>query len=172
MMLPQIRLPAASLTDVEAIQIAFPDAPEWSKVSLDTLLGLARGFDEEPSCAGSALTELAQRGSPEVTGLCRAILEAKSPDVWLHATALSLLLSADCMAGFDAAMHLVDDRSPVLLNEVIEALNYEHQGDLRNEVHRHPIVPLVQRCIAGFNNEELKFRDLFIANFGAGPLTP
>lgn len=168
----KIRLPVASLTDAEAIQIAFPDEPEWSEVSLETLLGLARGFDQEPSCASSALTELAHRGSPEVIGLCRMILEAKSPDVWQHATALSLLLSADCMAGFDAAMHLVNDRSPVLLNEVIEVLNYEHQGDLRNEVHRHPIVPLVQRCIAGFNNEELKFRDLFITNFGAGPLTP
>lgn len=69
-------------------------------------------------------------------------------------------------------MHLVNDRSPVLLNEVIEALNYEHQGDLRTEVHLHPIVPLVQRCIAGFSNEELKFRDLFIANFGSGDVKP
>jgi hypothetical protein len=136
------------VNEAQWIQVAFPSEPDWSEVSSAVLVELVEGQADEPSCAQSALTELKRRSHPETERLCYTLLSGGTADKWLRAGALGILLSLNPLSGLDAALQLVEHCEMEIFEEIIEAMNYEHQGSLSGLVHQHPIVPFVKARLA------------------------
>lgn len=159
--------PSNQLSEAECIRIAYPSEPEWKTLSDTTLVELVREFWMEPSCAGLALNQLANRRHPMAEELCNYLLQAEDSDQWLRAGALDKLMFLNPLDGLNKAMALLENDCYGVLEEVIVVLNYEHQGPLSDEIHRHPIVPMVKRRIAQRGADSVDFSDKFAANFGA-----
>ena len=155
------------MDEATSIQVAFPSEPRWSEVSDSALIQLVKAYEAEPSCAESALAELKTRGHPETENLCLALLSSEAADIFLRAGALGILLSVSPLRGLDAAVNLVEKCELELVEELIEALNYEHQGSLSSAVHQHPIVQHVRARLAQPGGIRATFGPLFIENFGA-----
>lgn len=155
------------MDEATSIQIAFPSEPSWSEVSDATLIQLVETHNCEPSCAQSAMTELRNRSHPETERLCHHLLSSQTADKWLRAGALGNLLSFNPLGGLDVALDLVGKCEIELLEEVIEALNYEHEGPLSAAVHQHPIVPRVRARLGQLGGNRAAFGKLFVQNFGA-----
>ena len=155
------------MDEATSIQLAFPSEPSWSTVSDVVLIQLVEAHEGEPSCAEAALVELRTREHLETKRLCRGLLSSGGADKWLRAGALGVLLSLDVLRGLDFAMTLIETCELELVEEIIEALNYEHQGDMSSVVHRHPIVQLVMERLAQPSGREAGFGQLFVENFGA-----
>jgi hypothetical protein len=149
------------------IQCAFPSEPSWSAVSDTALIQLVKTYENSQESAESALIELKDRGYPETENLCCDLLSSNVADKWLQAGALGILLSLNPIRGFDVALDLIDQCEFELVEQVIEALNYEHQGSLSEIVHNHPIVKSVMTRLAQTDGVRTEFDQLFIKNFGA-----
>lgn len=155
------------MTEAQWIQLAFPAEPDWETVSDDALIELVEDFQGEPSCAQWAMTELKLRKHPRATGLCEVVLQDRKADRWLRAGAIGHLLSLDPIHGLDTALGWIDTCESELLEEIIEALNYEHQGERAEVVHRHAIVQRVRDRLKGDELDRQDFGPLFLKNFGA-----
>jgi hypothetical protein len=152
------------MNEAQQIRIAYPSEPDWKVVSEAVLVELVQSYQDEPSCAQSAITELKSRHHPRTEELCLWLLSSESTDKWLRAGALGILLSLNPMEGLNKALPIIDDCEFELLNEVVEALNYEHQGSLSGLVHAHPIVVRVRaRLLQG--THQAPFGRLFLENF-------
>ena len=149
------------------IQIAYPSEPDWKVVPESVLIELVRLHRDEPSCAQCAIAELKARRHPETEELCSSLLSSRDADKWLRAGALGLLLSLNPLEGLNRALPLVDDCEFELLVEVVEALNYEHQGSESNAVHVHPIVQRVRNRLTQHGVHQTSFGRTFMENFGA-----
>lgn len=157
------------MTEWEAIQVAFPDEPDWHRVPDDVLVALVVTHQCEPSCAQSALTELKSRGHLQTVALCETLLHDKDADRWLRAGAMSILLSLRPLEGFGIALAMIDDCETELLEALVEALNYEHQGPLAKIVHAHPLVQRVRERLMRQGVDQVEFGALFMENFGGEP---
>ncbi|MFD0724809.1 hypothetical protein [Lysobacter brunescens] len=160
---------SVAMTESEAIQIAFPDEPNWHVVPDDVLVALVVTHQCEPSCAQSALTELKSRGHHQTGALCESLLHDSNADRWLRAGAMSILLSHHPLEGFGIALAMTDDCEAELLEEIVEALNYEHQGPLAEIVHAHPLVQRVRERLVRQGIDQVEFGALFMDNFGGNP---
>ncbi|MDQ1812130.1 hypothetical protein RBA41_02330 [Massilia sp. CCM 9210] len=154
------------LSEANWIQMAFPSEPEWENVLDATLIELVREYYMEPSCAGLALGQIVTRRHPQAEELCNFLLNAERADRWLRAGALDSLLTLNPMDGLNKAMALIDDDDIDILEDVIVALNCEHQGPLAAAIHCHPIVALVKREIGRRGPDQVEFSDIFAENFG------
>lgn len=153
------------MDDASWIQIAHPDpALDWSTVEEDTLLQLVREH-EEPNCAESALSELRHRKHPALEELCMLLLNSQHADQWLKASAISTILLFKPMTGFDVALEMLDTFTAPQLEEIIEAANYEYQGDLRDALLLHPLIPRLKKRLQEPEMKNLPFVDLFFENF-------
>lgn len=147
------------------IQIAYPSTePDWPAVAEGTLLQLVREH-EEPNCAEFALSELWRRNHPALEELCMLLLHSPHADQWLKASAISKLLLSKPMTGFDVALEMLDTCAAVQLEEIIEAANYEYQGDLRDALLLHPLIPRLKKRLQEPEMKNLPFVDLFFENF-------
>lgn len=151
------------------IQMAYPDEPCWSSIPDATLIQLVEQNEFEQCCAELALSELNARAHPAGQNLCIALLAGETADKLLRASALGHLLSSDPLFGLDTALDLIEKCEPEILEEIIMALNYEHQGDLSDAVHKHPIVQLVKNRITQNGDLQTEFGQLFLENFADSP---
>ncbi|OYU98874.1 MAG: hypothetical protein CFE45_14885 [Burkholderiales bacterium PBB5] len=74
-----------------AIQMCFPDEPDWDGVEESVLVDLVQDFEWEPSCATSAILELSHRQSPHFKALAHWLLGNPAADRWLKAAATDAL---------------------------------------------------------------------------------
>ncbi len=149
-----------NLSKSQEIQFIYPTEPEWSSVEDDVLIELVEDYISEPSCATSALSELSSRKNNSVIRLCEFILNEEQSDKWLKCSALGILLSSDFRIGFDRALSLVDNCNRDMLSEILEALNYELQGEDMNYVLQHTIVSkMVDRLSSEV--EDVEYSDIF-----------
>ncbi|BBB62380.1 hypothetical protein UNDKW_4107 [Undibacterium sp. KW1] len=147
------------------IQFAYPDTTlDWSGVTEEALLQLVRKH-EEPNCAGLALGELRSRKHPAVEELCLLLIHSPHADQWLQASALSTLLSNSPMKGFDVALEILMVCNAPQLTEIIEAANYEYQGDLQERLFQHPLISGLKKRLQEPEMQNLPFADLFVKNF-------
>lgn len=147
------------------IQFSYPDSRlDWSTVAEDTLLQLIREL-EEPNCATLALGELYCRKHPAVEELCLLLIHNPHADQWLQASALSTLLSINPMKGFDVALEMLMTCNAPQLTEIIEAANYEYQGDLQESLLQHPLISGLKNRLQEPEMQNLPFADLFFENF-------
>ncbi len=75
----------------QAIQMCYPDEPDWAVVEDDVLLELVQTFESEQSCATSAILELAFRKHVKAGALCSWLLAHENADQWLQAAAQDAL---------------------------------------------------------------------------------
>ena len=154
------------MNEMQAIQIAFPNEPDWSAVSKEALIALVEDYISEQSCATAALCELSRRKYDGLGGLCEFLLDAPVSDRRLRAFAMAMLLSHSPSSGFDRAHALVDDCDATMLSEIVMALNYEQQGPLAQIVTIHPVVSKVKHRLTHFKADEFEFVDAFYQRFG------
>jgi hypothetical protein len=110
------------MEEFQWIQFAFPQEPDWGTVRTETLLRLVENFEFEQSCAASALTELSSRNHPAVDHQCRLILTGSKADVWLRATAFSLLFDRDLLWCLDYIRREASACEPALFSEMVSGL--------------------------------------------------
>lgn len=154
-----------NLSKSQQIQFMFPAEPDWSSVEDNVLIELVKDYISEPSCATSALSELSSRNESSVAELCKFILNEKESDKWLKYSALSNLLSNDFRIGLNRALVLISSCDREMLSIILEALNYELQGEEKNFVLNHEIVTKMVARLAS-EDEKVKFSDIFYNNIG------
>lgn len=74
-----------------AIQMRYPDVPDWAEVDDEVLVALVEDFEWEPSCATSAILELGLRGTTRFQALAQWLLAHPAADPWLKAAAADAL---------------------------------------------------------------------------------
>lgn len=74
-----------------AIQLRYPDTPDWAAVEEHVLIELIEDFEWEQSCATSAILELALRDCGRFEGLAKWLLGHPAADQWLKAAAADAL---------------------------------------------------------------------------------
>jgi len=79
------------MTAAHWIQFAYPDEPDWSTVSDDTLVELVEDFNSEPSCATTAIGLLATRKHVRAAELAHWLVSHPDADQWLKAAASEAL---------------------------------------------------------------------------------
>ena len=79
------------MTAAHWIQFAYPQEPDWSRVSDDTLVELVEDFCSEPSCATIAIGLLATRRHARAAELGRWLVSHPDADQWLKAAASEAL---------------------------------------------------------------------------------
>lgn len=156
----------SSMTEANLIQFAFPSEPDWKTVSDNALIELVQTYQDEPSCAESAIIELKSRKHPQTEKLCIDLVSTAKADKWLRSMALGVLLSLNPPLGLNIAIAFIDNCELELLQEVIEALNYERQGSLATEVLNHPIVQQVKNRLAQPGFPQTIFSQIFEDHFG------
>jgi hypothetical protein len=75
----------------QAIQMCYPDEPDWDSVEDDVLIELVKEFNWEQSCATSAILELAYRKHAKANELSHWLLGHPESDQWLKAAAQDAL---------------------------------------------------------------------------------
>ena len=69
----------------------FPDEPDWDSVPDDVLIRLVEEFQDEPSCATSAILQLASTNPDRCTQLAQWLIAQPAADRWLKAAAVDAL---------------------------------------------------------------------------------
>lgn len=75
----------------KAIQMCFPDEPNWDEVEESVLVDLVNDFEWEPSCATAAILQLSLRHAPNFQDLANGLLANPAADRWLKAAARDAL---------------------------------------------------------------------------------
>jgi len=81
----------SQLTLKQAIQFCYPDEPEWEELSEEVLIELIQDYQNEQSCATSALYELSNRNHIKAISLAQWLLAEKDSDEWLKKSATSII---------------------------------------------------------------------------------
>jgi hypothetical protein len=88
----QCRAPMTrEISKSQAIQMCYPDEPDWELVEDEVLLELVQTFESEQTCATSAILELAFRKHARAKELCNWLLAEREADQWLKAAAQDAL---------------------------------------------------------------------------------
>ena len=74
--------------------MSFPDEPDWESVDEETLIQLIENFEDEQSCATSAIIYLASLNQTRCWGLASWLVEHPASDQWLKAAARDALESS------------------------------------------------------------------------------
>ncbi len=77
----------SEISKCQAIQICYPDEPEWEEVEDHVLVELVENFSWEQSCATSAILELGYRQHLRAKELAHWLLAQAEADQWLKAAA-------------------------------------------------------------------------------------
>ncbi|MDD5612870.1 MAG: hypothetical protein PHF75_07495 [Gallionella sp.] len=80
-----------SMPLAKKIQFIYPGEIDWSQVTDDVLVELVRDYQNEQSCATTALVLLSTRNHPEVEELAQWLMTEHEADEWLKKTASELL---------------------------------------------------------------------------------
>lgn len=75
----------------QAIQMCYPDEPDWDEVEEAVLVELVEEFEWEQSCATSAILQLSLRSSSKFRALANWLLVHPDADPWLKAAATDAL---------------------------------------------------------------------------------
>ncbi len=93
------------------------------------------------------------------------LIRSHNADQWLQASAISTLLSVRPTKGFDVALEILGTCTAPQLKEIIVAANYEYQGDFRDVLLQHPLIPRLKKRLQEAEIKSLPFVDLFFENF-------
>jgi hypothetical protein len=80
-----------NLTQTDAIQLAYPDTPDWQQVPEAVLIELIEQYRMEPSCATSAVLQLSLVNLPRAQALAAWLIAESDADQWLKAAAADVL---------------------------------------------------------------------------------
>jgi hypothetical protein len=81
-----------TLEKKRAIQFCYPEIePSWEELQEDILIELILDYDNEQSCATSALYELSSKNSQKAIELAEWLLTEKNSDEWLKKSAASII---------------------------------------------------------------------------------
>lgn len=69
------------------IQIAYPDEPDWNSLEEEVLVHLVEDFENEQSCATSAILYLASKNPERCAQLATWLANHSNADQWLKAAA-------------------------------------------------------------------------------------
>ncbi|AFY73115.1 hypothetical protein Syn7502_01000 [Synechococcus sp. PCC 7502] len=73
------------------IQMIYPEVPEWQDVSDHVLIELIENYQDEPSCATSAILELSLRQPEVAKNLAHWLILENDADKWLKSAALDVI---------------------------------------------------------------------------------
>ncbi|WLQ12727.1 hypothetical protein O5O45_23645 [Hahella aquimaris] len=155
------------MTDFHDIQKIFPHEQDWTALQENTLIELVRDYQSEPSCANSALVELAIRNHPQTTELSEHILDDEQADEWLKASALGSLLTKDFKRALDKSLGFIDHCDHRLLCELVEAMNYEFQGELKDYAANHATTQKLKQRLRAGADKDVDYCELFYEYVGA-----
>ena len=81
-----------TLDKKRAIQFCYPEIePNWEELPEDILIELVLDYDNEQSCATSALYELSSKNNPKAVELAEWLLTEENSDEWLKKSATSII---------------------------------------------------------------------------------
>ena len=81
-----------TLDKKRAIQFCYPEIePNWEELPEDILIELVLDYDNEQSCATSALYELSSKNNPKAVELAEWLLTEESSDEWLKKSATAII---------------------------------------------------------------------------------
>ena len=79
-------------SEKRAIQFCYPEIePNWEDLSESLLIELILDYENEQSCATSALYEISSRNHEKATELAKWLLSEDHTDEWLKKSATSIL---------------------------------------------------------------------------------
>ncbi len=79
-------------SEKRAIQFCYPEIePNWEDLSESLLIELILDYENEQSCATSALYEMSSRNHEKSTELAKWLLSEEHTDEWLKKSATSIL---------------------------------------------------------------------------------
>jgi hypothetical protein len=158
----QMKIPKTlNVSKSAEIQMLFPHEPEWRAVEYEVLVTLVKEYADEQSCASSAMTELALRKSADLPSLCLFLLNEEGADRYLKVHAFELLLTKHFQEGIRFALAIVDTCSSDMLAAIVEALNYELQGDLRDSLLHSDIIKHVAYRLSTGDVRDVSFSQDF-----------
>jgi hypothetical protein len=78
-------------SEKQAIQFCYPETePVWENLSEPVLIELILDYENEPSCATSALYALSQKNHLKAVELAKWLLTEENSDEWLKKSATSI----------------------------------------------------------------------------------
>ena len=80
-----------SIPEWRRIQMLYPETPDWSGLSEDVLIQLVEDFENEPSCATSAILHLGSKNPEQCARLAHWLIAHPGADSWLRAAASDAL---------------------------------------------------------------------------------
>lgn len=76
----------------QTIQFCYPEIePNWKVLSKYLLIELVLDYENEQSCATSALYEMSSRNHEKAVELAKWLLAEKNSDEWLKKSAISIM---------------------------------------------------------------------------------
>ncbi|AFY75044.1 hypothetical protein Syn7502_03155 [Synechococcus sp. PCC 7502] len=69
------------------IQMIFPDEPDWESLEEEVLVKLVEDFDNEQSCATTAIIYMSTKNPSQCQRLAKWLLEHEDSDQWLKSAA-------------------------------------------------------------------------------------
>ena len=73
----------------------FPEEPEWESLPEEVLVKLVEEFEDEPSCATSAILNLGSKNPERCAQLAAWLIAHPAADQWLKAASVDALANLD-----------------------------------------------------------------------------
>ncbi len=80
-----------SIPQWKRIQMLFPEEPEWESLTEEVLVKLVEEFEDELSCATSAILHLGSKNPVRCAQLANWLIAHPAADRWLKAAAIDSL---------------------------------------------------------------------------------
>jgi hypothetical protein len=80
-----------SIPQWRRIQMLFPEEPDWENLTEDVLVKLVEEFEDELSCATSAILHLGGKNPERCAQLANWLISHPAADQWLKAAAVDAL---------------------------------------------------------------------------------